>query len=696
LGWEDYLVGLLFFAGTVGAVGAAAWLVVRRRFPQLVREARLLAFATVALSLLLAVHLLPLVLGLLSRWSVLVAAGAALAVATRLPALGGRSPSPAPAPSRASGRAEWALAGIGASAVLVAAVAYTADYAVVPPQNIDTLSFHLPIVVNWLQSGSVWRIDQYIPDAANATYPHSGDLLMLTVMVPWDSEAFVRLGNFPWWLLSGLATFALARELRAPAAASVLAASLVAATPAVLRTAVFDVLSDPLLFAMFPTGALFLLRHRRTGDRSDLVLAGLALGLALGTKWYGVSAVGLVVLVWAGAWALATRSPLGALRLGAPLAALVAVGGGFWFVRNWVEVGNPLHPLSVEAFGVTIFDAPPNRGFELVGFSIADYLDDPGIVREILWPSIEAYIQLGGALALVCAVAVLGAALFDLRRGSRPRLLVDERMGPLALCAVLIAAVYVVTPGSALGLEGNPAQAGADARYVVPALTLGAALAAWACGRLGRYSLALEVLIALALVDALSFAPPVSGSKLLVVLVALAALAAALGVARRLWCRQDRLRPPLAAGASVVVALGVVLAGHRVEERFLDGRYVGHDATVDWVLANAPSGRKIGIAGRFSPDGLSPVEPIMGPRLGNEVDYVGRFDRGTLRELGSEASFVRALRSGGYDLLMIGRGFPVPEPRAREESWARAAGFSPVAQSRRLALYSAPARAPAG
>src|SRR3954463_16102163 len=53
-------------------------------------------------------------------------------------------------------------------------------------------------------------------------------------------------------------------------------------------------------------------------------------------------------------------------RLTRPAAAGVAVGfvlaclalGSYWYVRNWVDMGNPVYPFRVEAAGATVFEGP--------------------------------------------------------------------------------------------------------------------------------------------------------------------------------------------------------------------------------------------------------------------------------------------------------------------------------------------------
>jgi hypothetical protein len=103
------------------------------------------------------------------------------------------------------------------------------------------------------------------------------------------------------------------------------------------------------------------------------------------------------------------------------------------------------------------------------------------------------------------------------------------------------------------------------------------------------------------------------------------------------------------------------------------------------VLGALPAdGRRIGVAGVWTPDGASPVLAAFGPRLGNSVAYVGGFREGMLRAPDDAAGF--AERAERFDVLVIGR--PAPPRPAREEAWAAQAGFRPVTASPRLALLA--------
>src|SRR5439155_23072383 len=118
------------------------------------------------------------------------------------------------------------------------------------------------------------------------------------------------------------------------------------------------------------------------GSGLDLVAAGVGRGRAFGVQWYAVSSVLDVLSVGAGALLVARRPARVVLRDGAWLSALVLACGGFWILRNLVESGDPLFPARIAPFGITIFDAPPDRYRALAGFTIADYADQPAIWRH--------------------------------------------------------------------------------------------------------------------------------------------------------------------------------------------------------------------------------------------------------------------------------------------------------------------------
>jgi hypothetical protein len=96
----------------------------------------------------------------------------------------------------------------------------------------------------------------------------------------------------------------------------------------------------------------------------------------------------------------------------------------------------------------------------------------------------------------------------------------------------------------------------------------------------------------------------------------------------------------------------------------------------------------VGIAGEFV--NVVTTLPMFGPRFHNHVAYVGPIVRGMLREYSAPGPFIRALKRGRYDLLLVGRGI-VPGDDGPAERWATQAGYVPVARSWSDVLFRRPA-----
>jgi dolichyl-phosphate-mannose-protein mannosyltransferase len=694
----DYLEGLALFGFSIGAVAAATVLVSRRRLVGLHGEARALAIFLTATAALFLIHVLPLALGVLTPATPGVT-GVVLCLALRrflafAPADGTAARPAAPASSRTA----WVIAAIAGAAAAVGILAYTAAVALLPFTQVDVLNFHLPVVARWIQSGSLWQIDRFLAYQTQGNYPNTGDVVHLAAVLPWRADFAVRYVALPFVAATGVAVFALARELGAPAATALTYGAVAVTVPTVAVSNLDFELTDAIMYSTFAAGVLFLARHVRSRGRTDLMLAGVGLGLALGVKWYAVSAVAVVVLVWTAGCLLARRPWRGVVRDAGRVTGLIAALGGVWLVRNWVESGNPFFPVRARVLGVTVLDAPFDIGRDLAGFSLLDYADQPATLRRYAWPAFNR------TLGLAWPVLAVGCAAVAARVLGRHRRRVDGRVLALVGCAALLALAYAATPYSALGGKDTPAQIGANTRYVVPALLLAAAATAWTAGRLGRAGIAVDLLGLGAVADGLRRGFTAVEATHWVAGVVTLGVAGAIVV---LW-RQARSRPgraqhfrALAATGGVVALLAVATGGYFAQRRFAERRYAAPEAPLAWTRDHRH--QRVGLAGMWDTNGLSPVLPSFGPRLGNDVEYVGPVRRGMLQEYAAAGPFAVALRRGRYELLVVGhatfpvptgangeyRGVALPAP-AEVEAWARAAGYREVASSSRLVLFRAP------
>lgn len=665
----EYAVGFIYFVVVTGGSISVAELIRRRRLSHLTGPPRVVATATVATVALVVAHLLPAVLGLLSKEAVAITVLVGLAAAALIPPVAGiatgRPPvSSLPDTALSRGIAIAAAAGLGA---YVAAVAVNLGDS--PPTNVDTLTFHLPGVARWIEESSIWGIAQFVPDQAHGYYPGTGNVVELAAILPWRSDFAIRLLGIPFLGVAAVAVYGSCRELRAPFSAALLAALMLVSLPAVTVYVVERPIPDIVTVAGFATGMFFLLRHNRTELGSDLVIAALGLGLAFGSKWYGVSATLVVILVWSLA-RLACHNRLAIVaRQAALVLAVVLAVGGVWLVRNWVQSGNPLFPLTVSIGGLTVFDAPTDTVRDLFGHTIADYATDRGAWADFILPAYRDFLALPGALL---ALAPLGAVALALRER-------DGRGAILALAAAAAAAavIYSVTPASALGPAGAPGGAGVNSRYLLPALILAAPLLAICLAKAGRFRHPLEALLVLAIADGVRQATGVS-------IGALAGCALLFAAGFGLWTlarRHPRSWRVVLAG----VALAAIPTGYALERRYDDQRYA-EDPVLGPLSAEYGADQRVGLAGSWELSRLQPPLPAFGPRLENEVEYVGTFEDGMLRPLGTRAEFTDALRDRDYDVLVVGNQALPAREALPVLTWARDAGYREIAGDSTLTL----------
>ena len=620
------LAGVVLLLLQTSAVVVAGWAVASRLYPT---DALARLAATVTLAVALAVLLLE-VLGVAGALAPLPV----LALSLGLAALGWRSwgiprgPAPALVAGVRGSVGRSAVLGwlLGASGLLAAAVA--ADGVVEPRLRFDALVGHLPMAVQWLQTGQLRELPFTAALVEATRYPGNSELMSLWVLIPMHREFLVQLATLPGMAMALAAAPLLTRSLRGGAVAGLVAAALVLTLPPVLSDEVGTNMSDLFAAGGFLIAAAFVARHGCEGSWRDLLIAGVGSGLAVGARYQALLVVAPLLLL-----ALARIRSAGGRRAPA-LAALaggLAATGGYWYLRNAVLTGDPFYPATVALPGHTFTGSDYSGGFS--GLSWIDLRWSPAAWRHGLGTVLGAW---GPVTAVLLAAAVAG-----------PVVALARRRGGLGgwpvVCAAELAA-YLATPLSA-GPDG--AFALQNARYLLPVLlvtacTLSAALWRELPGRAAGVSgVLLGAGLAWALVHARDYADPL---LLLLEGVTCAGIAAAVVVVRTAGGGRCR-RPWALAAAGVVALITAVPALARVyahERR--------HSATVVFrdVADRLPIGSPVDVAGIcqvyafYGEDLRRPVRYLTGA-AGIDPPLGGTYER-----------WVEELRAAGVSRLVVG------------------------------------------
>ncbi len=272
----------------------------------------------------------------------------------------------------------WAVLMIGAPALLLPVKVVS-----------DGPIYHLYFAVRWWKSGSLELIPTPFGETAATYFPANGELWFLWLITALGGDRFARVGQAPFLLLSAMACYGLARRLGArPSTALVAVCWFVTCTPLIIFS--FEPNVDTLFTAGYLVSTYFLVRFATGAGRfADLALAGLAAGLALGSKPTGIVFIPPLLVV--GLMVIASKRGGYARLMQRSVLLLVSalIPSGYWYGRNAILTGNPLYPAHLELLGWTIWPGwYPRSAMKYSQYYVP--LEDMGFLVDILLAVFDA------------------------------------------------------------------------------------------------------------------------------------------------------------------------------------------------------------------------------------------------------------------------------------------------------------------
>ena len=540
------------------------------------------------------------------RWPWAVASGAVAVVVGAL----GRGPDPrarSARPRLPQDRAARVMLGC----VVICIVATSGsllgrDSAVVAtgPLDADSVHYHLTQAAQIVHTHNIDRLHHTASSDGTLYYPYDAELLDAIAMLGPHPDIAVFGLNLLFGWLALLACWVIGSRWSrgAPALA---AGAAVISLPIVSQASSGPGLNDLpsmafLLSAIAMLSLVGLPRAERERNRwvPELVVAGCALGLAAGTK---LNVLPIAVLLAFGVVLLARsdrRLALSALALPALLT------GGFWYIRNWVEVGSPVPDLNltVGGHGFHVVPYPEVRPY---AFTVAHYLGDAHVIRHWFVPGLHAVWTVLWPVVLLLLLAGLAMSLLADRSVLRRVIGIAIGVGFLA---------YLVTPTTAIGEPGAPILFATNTRYALPTIVVAVVLFATS-PRLTRFATLLTVgftAMAVVLVSLGSLPQQVDYANGLGIAVALGVVVVAI---REILWRGSRATTVLLAATVTVAAVG---AGALLQHHYLRTRYAADtDQSRLFRAVGGLTDTRIGVAGHGY------AYPFYGKNFDNTVNYVG-------------------------------------------------------------------------
>ena len=265
---------------------------------------------------------------------------------------------------------------------------------ILPIHDWDGFMYHMFIPATWIQQGSIHsfqaapqlRLDKWVYFPSNIEMLSSWNLMLS------GSDAAVEFTQFPIILAGILALIGLLRLFGVKNRYSVWI------LPAIISIPIFycqlnSTYIDAVLSSLFFISAYLLIRGLLLKDKLILVTGIIASAILIGTKASGPLIFGGVVFLSIGTYIILTiksiKNAPGVLRKAFLYSTIIILSsttiGGYFFIRNFVEKGNPLYPYELKILNKTIFrginvkeQTSSKKDFDKFKFLKSSYMDNYG------------------------------------------------------------------------------------------------------------------------------------------------------------------------------------------------------------------------------------------------------------------------------------------------------------------------------
>jgi len=264
-----------------------------------------------------------------------------------------------------------------------------------PPFGWDSLNYHFTFPVEWLKQGNLDTPITVSDDPSPTYYPINGSLFFLWLILPLESVFLADLGQVPFFALAVVSAYAISRRIGVSPLSSFYAAALFLIIPNLFKQLSISYV-DVMVASLFLAGTYYLFLLEEDFSLKKVLLYSISLGLLLGTKTVAFPYSILLLLPFA--YFLLrhfTRAYYGVIS-----AFVITLLGGFSFIRNYLETGNPLYPLDFNFMGIPVFRGVMDTLTYSAHFKIQDYSPGKLLFHEGLGAQTLIFVLPGTLAAL--------------------------------------------------------------------------------------------------------------------------------------------------------------------------------------------------------------------------------------------------------------------------------------------------------
>lgn len=526
----------------------------------------------------------------------------------------------------------------------------------------DTTWYHMPASARFIQEGSTNPLHFTDPlRLAVWFYPQSSELMHGALIGLMKSDWLSPLFNMFSVGVGLLACWCVGRPYGV-GPATLVGGAIFLASGVMIETQPGEGRNDIVCFAFLVAFAAFLINgHQRRApkagavedkpdpsapllDRGPLILAGIAAGIAISIKVSMLAPVGVILI------GMILVSGRGRRMITAAwLGGSILVVGGYWYVRAMIYTGG--NPVPAVSGGPLKLPQPDQMPLDpRPRFSVFHYITDLDIYRYWFFPRLDDAFGILWPLLLVMLAA---AAVYIALRAK------NKVIRVLAAAALVTAFVYLLTPLTAAGQEGEPRGFFTNTRYLLPGLLLAATLLPIARplrapeGRANKVLIFLTVIFAITVLTSPRWYP---GLILGTIFLTLAIVWAPVGLT---WLHQHKKAPLSVIVTSIAaIVLVAVVWGRGEEVGYANKHYTrstlflqegGPQEAFDFT--RNLEDKRIALAG--SGEIYFGQYGFYGVNLSNHVEYIGKEgDNGTYRLYTSCEGFIDKINEGDFDYII--------------------------------------------
>ncbi|MFA4842485.1 MAG: hypothetical protein WC658_01450 [Candidatus Omnitrophota bacterium] len=225
-----------------------------------------------------------------------------------------------------------------------------------PPVGWDSLNYHFTFPVEWLKHGNLDTPITISDDPSPSYYPINGSLLFLWLIFPFKSVFLADVSQLPFFAIGFMAVYNISRRIGLTREKAFYAAVLFFITPNFFKQLAIAYV-DVMVAALFLASINFLIKFSKEFRLKDCCLWSVSYGLFMGTKTSGIvfgvlPFLFFIFIICKNASRLRRGKIVTFLLL---FFALSVALGGFSYIKNYIETGDPLYPADIKIFGRHIF-----------------------------------------------------------------------------------------------------------------------------------------------------------------------------------------------------------------------------------------------------------------------------------------------------------------------------------------------------